>query len=295
MAENDQESQSAATPREGDRQSLLLQLAERTVVQAEALAKEITDNARQESEAEGAKILAQYSEQAKAEAQHALEVAQRRCETLINEASAKALADSEKTLSNARSESEQMLSKARSESEKMLGEAQSESEETLGKARSTSEETLGKAQTEGREILSNAQIEVQEVLARVRQEALAIINTSQARADSTESNARLQAEFIIRQTTQNVADGIRSAILETCNNLLPGLEAFGKESPEAPANDQVDHAAAIETEPPENAASNETNQDSSSPDAAGTDTSAQSSDRPSGRRARSSTRTQGSP
>ena len=103
MAENSQESQGLeagpqpeATPREGDRQSLLLQLAERTVLQAEALAKEITDHARQESEAEGAKILAQYTEQAKAEAQHAIELAQRRSETLINEATAQALADSGK-------------------------------------------------------------------------------------------------------------------------------------------------------------------------------------------------------
>ena len=233
MAVNSQEAQGLevgpqpeATPREGARQSLLLQLAERTVLQAEALAQEITDLARQESEAEGAKILAQYTEQAKAEAQQAIELVQRRSETLINEATAQALAESEETLSKARSESE----------------------EILGKARSESEESLGKAQTDGREILDNAQVEVREMLGRAQQEALATINASQARADSIESNARLQAEFIIRQTTQKVADGIRSAVLETCNKLLPALDEFGKIASEAPSADQVDPAAGIEVE-----------------------------------------------
>jgi len=299
MAENDQESQGLgvdpqpeATPREGDRQSLLLQLAERTVVQAEALAQEITDHARQESEAEGAKILAQYTEQAKAEAQQAIDFAQRRSETLVNEATAQALEEGEKILSRARSESEQALTKARSEGEEILSKARSESEESLGKARSESEESLGKAQTEGREILGSAQVEVKSVLARAHQEALAIINASQARADGTESNARLQAEFIIRQTTQNVADGIRSAVLEICNNLLPALDDFGKQAPEAPVAEQSDHAVSIETGVLENAASNEPEESSSPP---GTDTDTQSSGRPSGRRARSSARTQGRP
>ena len=209
---------------EGDRQSMLLKLAERTVLQAEALAQEITDHARQESEAEGARLLAQYTDQAKETAKQTIESAQSRSATLISEATAEALAESEKMLSKAQSESEKMLSKAQSESEKMLSKAQAESEEMLSNARSESEEGLGKAQSEG-----------QEVLGKARQEALAIINASQARADSTESNARLKAEFFIRQSAQNVADGIRNAVLETCNNLLLTVEEFGKEGPEVAA------------------------------------------------------------
>ena len=263
MAENNQESQGLeaspqpeATPKEGDRQSLLLMLAERTVLQAESLAQEITDRAKQESEAEGAKLLAQYTEQAKAEAQ--------------------------KTIEDAQSRTEKALSKARSESEKILS-----------KARSESEESLSKAQTEGREFLANAQIQVNEILGKAQQEAQTIINASQARAESTESNARLKAEFIIRQTTQNVADGIRSAVLETCNHLLPALDKLGKDAAEAPFADQADHAVATETCLIENAVSNETEKSSSPAFPAGADTSAQSSDTPSGRRTKSSVRTQG--
>ena len=279
MAENIQGSQgleavpqTEGTPIEGDRQSMLLKLAERTVLQAEALAQEITDHARQESEAEGAKILAQYTEQAKAEAQQTTESAQRRSETLLSEAAAEALSESEKSLKKAQSESEKILSKAESESEKMLSKAQSESEKMLSKSQSESEEGLGKAQSES-----------QEILGRARQDALAIINASQARADSTESKARLRAEFIIRQTTQNVADGIRSAVLETCNNLLLTVEDFGKETSEAPI---ADRTAAIETEMLENGDSHETEESSSPPGLVRTDS--ESSDRPSDRRAKSS-------
>ena len=139
------------------RQSMLEKLAERTVLQAEALAQEITDNARQESEAEGIKVLVEYSEQAKAEAQQTIELAERRGETLINEA----------------------IAKAHAQSEEILGKARLKSEKILGKARSKSEEGLSKAQSEGQEILD-----------RASQEALAIINASQPRANSTESNAR---------------------------------------------------------------------------------------------------------
>ena len=205
---------------QGDKQATLLKLAERTVLQAEALAQEITDHATKESEAEGLKIVAQYTEQAKAEAQQIIESAQSRSETILTNASADARTDSEKVLTKAQSESEKLLSKAQSESEKLLSKAQSEKEEGL----------------------SQAQTEAQEILGRAQQDAQAIINAAQVRAESTESKARLKAEFIVRQTTQNVADGIRTAVLETCNNLLQTLEEFGKEAKGAPVTDPIDQA-----------------------------------------------------
>ena len=227
--------QSAAS-NEGDKQSMLLKLAERTVVQAEALAQEITEHARQESEAAGAKILADASEKAKAEAQQTVDNAKRRAETLVSEAATEAQTESDKTLNNARSESEKMLSKAQADSEKLMTKAKEESEKILSKARSDSEADLG-----------NAHTEVQEILGKARQEAQAIISASQTRAASTESNARLQAEFFIRQTTQSVADGIRASVLEICNNLLPSVEEFGKDSQEALSSNEADSAPEIET------------------------------------------------
>jgi len=223
---------------------MLEKLAERTVLQAEALAQEITDNARRESEAEGIKALAEYSEQAKAEAQKTIELAERRSETLINEG--------------------------------------------IAKAHAQSEEILGKAQSEGQEILSKAKSEGQEILDGVRQEGLAIINASQTRANSTESNATLKAEFIIKQTTQSVADGIRGAVLEVCNNLLPTLEELGKELPKDSVADHVERAAVIETEMRRDASSNGAEERHSPPDPSRT--VAQSSERLSGRKSKSSAR-----
>ena len=61
MADNGQDSegyrgspQPERTSEEQDKQALLLKLAERTVLQAEALAQEITHRAREQSEAEDA-------------------------------------------------------------------------------------------------------------------------------------------------------------------------------------------------------------------------------------------------
>ena len=77
MAENNQESQGldASTQPDApeDKQSMLLKLAERTVIQAEALAQEITDHAKQESEAAGAKIIAEATVKAKAEADQTID------------------------------------------------------------------------------------------------------------------------------------------------------------------------------------------------------------------------------
>ena len=66
MVDDNQESLEVNQPTETnaqheEQQSLLLKLAERTVLQAEALAQEIAEHARQESETAGARLLAQYA------------------------------------------------------------------------------------------------------------------------------------------------------------------------------------------------------------------------------------------
>ena len=267
MAENNQESQgldgNTQPEASGDKQSMLLKLAERTVVQAEALAQEITDHARQESEAAGAMIIAEASEKAKAEAQQTIDSAKRHSETMASEAASEALAESEKTLGNARSESEKMLSRAQSDSEKLVNKAKEDSEKLLTNAKSDSEADL-----------SSANNQAQEILAKARQEAQSIISASQTRAASAESKARLQAEFIIRQTTQNVSEGIRASVLEICNNLLPTVEGMGTSAPAVLNADEADSAVATETPMLESADSD----DEHSPATNGVDS--RSSDKP---------------
>ena len=92
MAENSQETQGPdagtqqnTTSDSGDKQSMLLKLAERTVVQAEALAQEITENAKEESEAVGAKIIAEATEKAKSEAQQTIDSAKSRADDMLTD------------------------------------------------------------------------------------------------------------------------------------------------------------------------------------------------------------------
>jgi F0F1-type ATP synthase membrane subunit b/b' len=258
-----------AAPAQGNRQATLLKLAERTVIQAEALAQEITDNAKKESEAEGARILAQYTDQAKAEANQTIESAQTRGEAIHNQAIADARADGEKLLTKVQADRDKMLSKAQADSEKMLRKAQTESDNMLSKAQSDKEESLSKAQSEA-----------QEVLGRAQQDAQAVINASQARADSTESKSRLKAEFMIRQTSQSVADGVRSAVLETCNNLLLTLEEVGKDAKEPPADRPVNRTAANAAGSLENGSSNWAEESPSSPEPVHADSDTQSFEMP---------------
>jgi len=203
MAENGQESeghrtgaQSQRTSADQDKQALLLRLAERTVLQAEALAQEITDRAKEKSEAEGAEIRDRYLAEAQEEARRIVEAAEQERAVIIEKASV---------------------------------EARSERDDILGLAKTERQEIVGNTESEVQEIVGNAQTEGEDVLARANQLALAIISGSKARAESIESNARLRGEFIVKQMSQNVADGIRRAVLETCNNMLPTLEDLGEQ------------------------------------------------------------------
>ena len=210
MAENGQESegyrggpQPERTSEEQDKQALLLKLAERTVLQAEALAQEITERAREQSEAAGAEVRDKYL----TDAQEGT--------VIIQQASAK---------------------------------AQAERDEILGLAKTERQEIVGNTELEVQEIVGNAQTEGDVVLARANQLALAIISGSKARAESVESNARLRGEFIVKQMSQNVADGIRRAVLETCNSMLPALEELGEQPLENFPKDTDEGIPALERE-----------------------------------------------
>ncbi len=80
-------------------------------------------------------------------------------------------------------------------------------------AAAQSSAAIAKAQGEGLELILNAQAEGRRIL-----------EDSRGRVASTEAEAKLEAEFIVRRMTQKVSEGIRQAVAETCNNLLPALD-----------------------------------------------------------------------
>ena len=205
-------------PEEKDKQAWLIKLAERTVLQAETLAQEITDHAKQESEVEGAKLLERYKAEAKEEARRIIEAAEQLCVTLTNGATSKAQVETGKI--------------------------------------------LGKAQTHGLEIVSDAQAEGQEIIDRAQREASAITDAAKARAESVESNSRLSAESIIRQMSQNVADAIHRAVVESRKQIPPALEELGGQVREEPFADQNDSYAILREELSDKTVSYETQGDS---------------------------------
>ena len=52
--------------------------------------------------------------------------------------------------------------------------------------------------------------------------------------------------------SQNVADGIRRAVIDTCNNMLPGLEALGEQPLENLPKDNAEGLPTLERELLEN-------------------------------------------
>jgi hypothetical protein len=206
-----------STHREMNRHTFLLKRAEQTVLKAEASADEIRENARRGSEAEAAAITASYMEPAESEAREIVESAQLRSEILIAEAKGIAHEEYEKILREAKATSERMLIEAQSESERLLSEAQSESEKMRSEGASRNDEIL-RIQTGGREIFD-----------RAKRQELGIIAASQSRIAGIESTARLNAEFIIRETTQRFAQEIEYELQASQKKLLSGAEEIAKQ------------------------------------------------------------------
>lgn len=185
----------AASPNQ-DKQTHLLRLAERTVLQAEILAQEITERAKQESEALAAKTIEETTARAREEL--------RRAETQARELTERARRESEAEAARIRDESK---TQAQEEARRIIEGAEQQSATMTSEAR------------------ASAQWESQEILATAQQEAITLTIESKARAAAIESEARSKAEFIVRMT-QNVAEGIKRAIAETCGDSLEPSEGL---------------------------------------------------------------------
>ena len=105
---------------------LLLKLAERTVLQAEALAQEITEQARKASEAEGVKILERYTAKAEDEARQIVEEAEHSSADILAVATAKAKSIGRTMLGQAEAKQQNIQDSANAEKQSILERAQKE-------------------------------------------------------------------------------------------------------------------------------------------------------------------------
>ena len=120
-------------------QTLLLKLAERTVLQAEALAQEITDRARQASEAEGVKILERYTAEAQDEVRRIVEEAKKRSAEIIAEATTQANDEKQSILRQAHKEEQEVTARARAEEHEVISKAQYEAQTLVNASKAGAE------------------------------------------------------------------------------------------------------------------------------------------------------------
>ena len=86
-------------------------------------------------------------------------------------------------------------------------------------AAAQAEATLAKTQNDAKDIIANAHTEAQAITQSARDKVTAI-----------ESQARVEAEYIVRRFTVRFAEELRSVVADTSNNMIPNLDQLMKES-----------------------------------------------------------------
>ena len=87
--------------------------------------------------------------------------------------------------------------------------------------------------------------EAEQILAQARREAELMIKATKDELPAIESEAKLEAEYLVRRFTVKFVEQIRSAVTETCNDMLPSLDDLMKESSHSGALDEGDSKHAI--------------------------------------------------
>ena len=123
---NGNEEQSGRNPGQQVEHNGLFKLAERAVIQAETLAVDIVELAKVESEAQGARLLVQFQEEAKEEARRIIESTEQKCVSFTKEAKDRAQTESEESFCKAEVQGQEIVNKAQAEGQEVISRAQQE-------------------------------------------------------------------------------------------------------------------------------------------------------------------------
>lgn len=116
---------------EQDPQSSLFKFAQKLVVEAQAHASSIKEEAKREAEAEAARIHAEAEEQARQHGQRMVEAAQTEASTKASEITAKARQEAQQITRLARTEAEDIIQDAHQQAYDLRGQAKLEAELTV--------------------------------------------------------------------------------------------------------------------------------------------------------------------
>ena len=135
---------------------------------------------------------------------------------------------------------EQTVVEADRLAESIKEQARQEAEEEASKIRAASEQqaqeqaqrVVRKAEREAAErssaIIDEAKVEAQELTARAQKESQDIIQATRDKIPGIASEARLEAEYIVRRFTVNFVEELRAVVTETCGKMLPSLDELMK-------------------------------------------------------------------
>jgi len=80
------------------------------------------------------------------------------------------------------------------------------------------------------EALTIAKKEAEEIVAAARREAEDALKAARDKVPGIESEAKLEAEYIVRRFTVKFVEELRSTVTDTANNMLPSLDHLMKEA-----------------------------------------------------------------
>jgi vacuolar-type H+-ATPase subunit H len=137
----------------------------------------------------------------------------------------------EQTVVEADKIAESIKEKARLEAEEETAKTVAAAEDT---AREQAERIASNAERETAEkstrTLANAQLEAQEIIASARKDSQDIIQSARDLVPGIKSDAKLEAEYILRKFTAQFVEELRSLVMEKSSSMLPNLDDLLKKT-----------------------------------------------------------------
>ena len=122
----------------------------------------------------------------------------------------------ERTMQHSRKEAEE-------EASRIMGAARVVAEEQAEMLRRRAEREIS---VEIDAIAAKAGQEAQQIIGSARREASAMIQTARDRLPGIQSEARLEAEYIVRRFTSEFVEQLRTAVVGTGDNIFPRLDTL---------------------------------------------------------------------
>ena len=116
---------------------------------------------------------------------------------------------------------------AAAETARIVGEAETE-------AKKQADRLLKKGERDAEDKISRISAEAEqsanEVIEKAKKDGQDIVDGAKEKVASMESEAKLEAEYIVRRFAMKFVEEIRNSVTEATNNMLPNLESFVSEA-----------------------------------------------------------------